>query len=277
MKQRKRVVIISYIVLAICIVVSWFPIYWGLVTALKPRPEFFSWPPTFWPRHFTWQHFVDGWNWGGGKGVFDSAIVALFSTGLSLIIGLGAAYSIARWKTGGRSTLFYILTMRMIPPVVPAIGYYLIIRKEFLFFPLFDTHLLLICLYSLFNIPFVVWIMRGFFAEIPRQLEEAAELSGASRIRAFWDITLPLAKPGLVATSVFCMVFAWNEFLYALFLTSMKVRTLPKVIPFLVTEQEPMWGAINAVTLYSITPMIIIVLVLQKYLLKGLSYGAIKG
>jgi len=266
-----------YIVLAICMGISLFPLYWGVVTALKTRAEFFQYPPTFWPQVLTLQNFIDAWTWGGGKGILDSAIVALSTTGLSLIIGLFAAYTIARWGTGGPHLSFFILTMRMLPPVVPAISYYLIIKRGFLFFPPFDTHLLLICLYSLFNIPFVVWIMKGFFAEIPPELEEAAQLAGVSRIRAFWDVVLPLARPGLVAVSLFCIFFSWNEFLFSLFLTSTNVRTLPKVIPFLITEQEPMWGAINAVCIYSIVPMIIMAFVLQKYLVRGLTYGAVRG
>ena len=170
-----------------------------------------------------------------------------------------------------------ILSMRMLPPVLPAIAFYLILRRGFLLYPRFDTHLVLICLYSLFNIPFVVWIMRGFFVDIPVAIEESALLAGVSRIRILWDIVLPLAKPGLVATALLCIMYSWNEFLFALFLTSQNVKTLPKLVPFLVTEQEPMWGAINAVGLYGIIPMVIMGFFLQKYLVRGLSYGALKG
>lgn len=277
MKRRKGIVITSYILLAICLVVFLFPLYWAVVTALKVRSEFFLDPPTLWPHNFTWKHFIDGWNLGGGKGVLDSAIVALSTTGLSLLMGVLAAYSIARWKTGGAGMPFYILSMKMLPPVVPAVAYYIILRRGFLLYPPFDTHLILICLYSLFNIPFVVWIMKDFFADIPVALEESAELAGVPRIRIFWDITLPLAKPGLIATSLFCIMYSWNEFLFAVFLTSMRVRTVPKVVPFLITEQEPMWGAINAVGLYGIIPMMIMAFLLQKYVVRGLSYGALKG
>lgn len=267
----------AYIALTILAIISMFPLYWAIVTAFKVHTEFFHNPPTFWPLNHTLKNFVDGWNWGGNKGILDSAIISVVTTVLSLILGLFAAYSIARWDTGGSNLSMFILSMRMLPPVVPAISYYLIVKKGFLFFPPFDSHLILICLYSLFNIPFVVWIMKSFFADIPPQLEEAAQICGVSRLRAFWDVILPLAKPGLVAVASFCVFFSWNEFLFALFLTSTKVRTLPKVIPFLVTEQEPMWGAINAVCLFSIIPMIAMAFFLQKYLVRGLSLGAVRG
>ena len=276
-RTRKSIVWVYYVLLGICLVVFLFPLYWGVVTAFKVRIEFFRDPPTFWPLQFTWQNFIDGWRLGGGKAVRDSAIVALSTTGLSVCIGVLAAYSIARWNTGGKGMPVTILSMRMLPPVLPAIAFYLILRRGFLLYPRFDTYLVLICLYSLFNIPFVVWIMRGFFVDIPVAIEESALLAGVSRIRILWDIVLPLAKPGLVATALLCIMYSWNEFLFALFLTSQNVKTLPKLVPFLVTEQEPMWGAINAVGLYGIIPMVIMGFFLQKYLVRGLSYGALKG
>jgi len=277
--MRKRTkAMVAYGVLSCCIIVSLFPIYWGAITALKHGSEYFADPPSFWPKHFTWENFIDAWRMGAGKGILDSAIVALSSTVISVTIGFFAGYSIARFKTGGTKLSFLILSVRMIPPVVPAIAYYLIIRKGPLVYPSFDSHLLLVCLYTLENMPFVVWIMAGFFAEIPPQLEEAAQLAGTSRVRTLVDIILPLSKPGLVAVTLFCLVFSWNEFLYSLFLTSSSVRTLPKVIPFLYnTAQEPLWGAVNATTIYSITPMIIMTFALQKYLIRGLTLGAVKG
>jgi len=276
MKSKIKVVFV-YLVTSILLAISLFPIYWTINTAFKNPSEFFRFPPTFIPNESTLKNFSDAWNWGGNKGIFDSALVALVTTGIAMIIGIFAAYSIARWETGGPNLSMFILTMRMLPPVVPAISYYLIIKKGFLLFPPFDSHLLLICLYSLFNIPFVVWIMKSFISEISPQLEEAAQIAGVSRLRAFWDVILPLAKPGLVAVASFCIFFSWNEFLFALFLTSTRVRKLPKVIPFLVTEQEPMWGAINSVCLFSIIPMIIMAVFLQKYLVRGLSFGAVRG
>jgi len=273
--QRNKAV--DYTILGICLFLCLFPLYWALVTALKPRYEFFRFPPTFWPEEITTKNFVDGWNWGGGKGILDSAIVALCSTGLAMFIGVFAAYSFSRWRTGGTHLPFFILTMRMIPPVVPAIAYYLIVRKHILPFPPFDSYLILICLYAVFNIPFVVWIMRGFVDEIPIQMEEAAQLMGVNRLRVFWEIVLPLSKPGLVAVALFSIFWSWNEFVFSLFLTSRQVNTLPKVIPMLLEEEEPMWGAINAVCLITIVPMVIIALLLQRYMARGLTYGAVSG
>jgi len=254
-----------------------FPLYWAIITALKPHSDFFLDPPLFWPVTFTLKNFIDAYTLGGGKAVLDSAIVAIGTTGLSLFLGVTAAYSIARWKTGGPAMPYAILGMKMMPPVVLAVAYYIVLKRSFLVYPPFDTRLLLILLYSLINTPFVVWIMKDFLAEIPIAMEESAILAGVSRLRIFINIILPLAKPGLIATSLFCIMYSWNEFIFTIFFTSMRVRTVPKLVPYLVTEKEPLWGAINAVGLYGIIPMLIIGFILQKHLIRGLSYGAIKG
>ncbi|UCB46816.1 MAG: carbohydrate ABC transporter permease [Spirochaetota bacterium] len=277
MIRRKSSIVVSYILLGIVLIVFLFPLYWALNTALKPYRDFFLDPPLFWPVTFTLKNFIDGYVLGGGKAVVDSTIVAVGTTLLSLILGVTAAYSIARWKTGGSAMPYYILSMKMMPPVVIAVAYYIVLKRSFLVYPPFDTHILLILLYSLINTPFVVWIMKDFIAEIPVSMEEAALLAGVSRLRIFVDIILPLARPGLIATAIISFMYSWHEFIFTIFFTSMKVRTIPKLVPYLVTEKEPLWGAINAVGFYGIIPMLIIGFVLQKHLIKGLSYGALKG
>lgn len=250
-----------------------FPIYWMIITGFKPFEETKQYPPTFFPQDITFENFTDGWNQGGGKGLKDSFIVAVCSTIISMVLGVPAAYSLARYQTGGDHLAFWILSIRMMPAVVPVISLFLLYQT----LKLFDTYLGLIVIYGMFNAPFVVWIMKGFFEDIPVSLEEAAWVDGVSRIRAFFDIILPLSTPGLMASALFCFIFSWNEFLFALVLTIHKVLTFPRVIPFLMKYQEPQWGQISAMGLLSIIPVIFIAFLLQRYLVRGLTYGAVRG
>jgi multiple sugar transport system permease protein len=244
-----------------------------IITGFKPFEETKQYPPTFFPQEITLENFIDGWNQGGGKGLRDSFIVAVGSSIISMVLGVPAAYSLARYQTGGDHLAFWILSIRMMPAVVPVISLFLLFQT----LKLYDTHLGLIIIYGMFNAPFVVWIMKGFFEEIPVSLEEAAWVDGVSRIRAFFDIILPLSTPGLMASALFCFIFSWNEFLFALVLTIHKVLTFPRVIPFLMKYQEPQWGQISAMGLLSIIPVIFIAFLLQKYLVRGLTYGAVRG
>ena len=258
---------------AVVLVIFLFPIYWMIITAFKPFAETKQFPPTFSPHEITLDNFKEGWAAGGDKGLKDSFIVALGSTIISLVIGVPAAYSIARYQTGGDNLSFWILSIRMMPAVVPSISLFLLFQK----FKLYDTYWGLIIIYGMFNIPFVVWIMKGFFEEIPISLEEAAWVDGVSRMRAFWDIVLPLSTPGLMTNALFCFIFSWNEFMFALILTIRNVLTFPRFIPFLMKYQEPQWGQIAAMGLVSIIPIIFIAFILQRYLVRGLTYGAVRG
>jgi len=274
-RGAKRLILrISYsLLIAIVLIVFLFPIYWMVITAFKPFEETKQYPPTFIPQEPTLENFKGGWDQGGGRGLRDSLIVSVGSTIISMVIGIPAAYSIARYQTGGDHLSFWILSIRMMPAVVPVISLYLLYQD----LKLYDSYQGLIIIYGMFNIPFVVWIMKGFFEDIPISIEEAAWVDGVSRPRAFIDVVLPLSTPGLMATSLFCFIFSWNEFLFALVLTIHKVLTFPRVVPFLMKYQEPEWGQISAMGLLSIIPIIFVAFILQRYLVRGLTYGAVRG
>ncbi len=264
----------AYAVVIAMLLFAVFPLYWMVITAFKPLEEFMSYPPTFWPSHWTLDNFTEALvRQKGAETIVDSLVIAVGTFLLSMAVGVPAAYSIARFKTGGDDLSFTILSMRFMPPIVPAVAFFLIAVQ----IRLLDTYLLLILVNSLANIPFVVWIMKGFFEEIPYQIEEAAQVDGASWLRLFKDHVLPLAAPGLVATSLFCFIFAWNELLFATILTGRNITPFTKIIPGInIGHVEPHWGGIAALGLVVIVPIIILSWYLQKYIVRGLTYGAIR-
>jgi multiple sugar transport system permease protein len=144
-------------------------------------------------------------------------------------------------------------------------------------FKLLDTHLALIIANTIFNLPFVIWLLKGFFDDLPAEMEEAALIEGCSHWGAFWRIALPLVAPGIVAVSLFSFIFAWNEFMFALLLTRRNVRTLTIIVPSLVGGHEILWGEIAAIGVVAILPGVLLSLLLQRYLVRGLSMGAVKG
>jgi multiple sugar transport system permease protein len=219
-------------------------------------------------------NFVEGLVRQQGAGsIKDSLVIALGTFVLSMLVGVPAAYSIARHKTGGTDLSFTILSVRFMPPVVPIVAFFLIATR----LHIFDTYGLLILVNSMVIIPFVIWIMASFFEEIPYSIEEAAQVDGASWLRVVWDHVLPLAAPGLVAVSLFAFIFAWNELLFATILTGRTIQPFTKVVPGInIGHIEPHWGGIAALGLIVIVPIIILAFFMQRYIVRGLSYGAIR-
>jgi multiple sugar transport system permease protein len=260
----------------IILILIWtlFPLYWLFITAFKPLEEFMAYPPTFWPTTWTLDNFVEGLVRQQGAGsIKDSLVIALGTFVLSMLVGVPAAYSIARHKTGGTDLSFTILSVRFMPPVVPIVAFFLIATR----LHIFDTYGLLILVNSMVIIPFVIWIMASFFEEIPYSIEEAAQVDGASWLRVVWDHVLPLAAPGLVAVSLFAFIFAWNELLFATILTGRTIQPFTKVVPGInIGHIEPHWGGIAALGLIVIVPIIILAFFMQRYIVRGLSYGAIR-
>lgn len=203
----------------------------------------------------------------------NSMIIAGSSTILAVILGLLAAYSFSRFKAPGESDLlFFILSTRMLPPVVVTIPIFIMYRN----LGLHDTHLGLILLYTVFNLSLTVWLLKGFIDEIPREYEEAAMVDGYTRMQAFRRIVLPQAVTGIAATTVFSLIFAWNEYAFALMLTSETARTAPPTIPTILGRGGMEWGMIAAGSLGFLIPVVIVTFALRKYLLRGVTFGAIR-
>jgi multiple sugar transport system permease protein len=266
--------IFAYAWIVLIMIWTLFPLYWLFITAFKPLDEFMAYPPTFWPTQWTLDNFVEGLVRQQGAGAIkDSLVIALGTFALSMLVGVPAAYSVARYKTGGTDLSFTILSVRFMPPIVPVVAFFLISTR----LHIFDTYGLLILTNSMVIIPFVIWIMASFFEEIPYSIEEAAQVDGASWLRVVWDHVLPLAAPGLVAVSLFAFIFAWNELLFATILTGRTIQPFTKVVPGInIGHIEPHWGGIAALGLIVIVPIVVLAFFMQRYIVRGLSYGAIR-
>ena len=203
----------------------------------------------------------------------NSLIIASVSTIAAVVLGLLAAYAFSRFRVpGAPDWLFFILSTRMLPPVVVTIPIFLMYRQV----GLFDTHLGLIILYTVFNLSLSVWLIKGFIDEIPREYEEAALVDGYSRMQTFIKIVLPQALSGIAATTVFCLIFAWNEYAFSLMMTSEVARTAPPSIATMLGRSGIEWSAIAAGSLFFLIPVVIITFALRKYLLRGVTFGAIR-
>lgn len=270
--------IITTVILLLALAFFLFPVLWMFITSFKSQPEFFSYPPVFFPKQVDLRNYIgamvpppDGR--GGFKSLGDSLIVASSTTIISLLTGSLAAYSLARFQTGGDNLSFWILSTRMFPPVASALPLFFIFQR----LKMLDTYPVLIVANTIFNLSFVIWMLKGFFEDLPAELEEAALIDGCTTFGAFWRVALPLIAPGLVATALFAFIFTWNEFMFAMLLTRRNIRTLTVLVPSLVGGHEILWGQIAASGVIAIIPCVALALLLQRYLVRGLTLGAVKG
>ncbi|MGQ9625711.1 MAG: carbohydrate ABC transporter permease [Anaerolineae bacterium] len=203
----------------------------------------------------------------------NSLIIAGTSTVISVFFGLLAAYAFSRFEMPAKpDMLFFILSTRMLPPVVVTIPIFLMYRR----LGIYDTHIGLILLYTVFNLSLSVWLLKGFIDEIPREYEEAALVDGYSRLQAFARVVLPQAVTGIAATTVFCLIFAWNEYAFALMLTAEKARTAPPSIPSVIGAGGVEWAVIAAGSMLFLIPVVVVTFALRRYLLRGVTFGAIR-
>ena len=203
----------------------------------------------------------------------NSLIIAFGSTALSVLLGVTAAYAFSRFRVPGKDDLlFFILSTRMMPPIAVAIPIYLMYREV----GLSDTRLGMILLYTAVNVSLAVWLLKGFIDEIPREYEEAALIDGYTRLQAFFKVVLPQATTGIVATAIFCLIFAWNEYAFAVLLTSGEAQTAPPFIPIIIGEGGQDWPAVAAGTTLFLLPILVFTVLLRKHLLRGITFGAIR-
>ena len=277
-KAQKAYKWFRYVLLVPALLFALAPVYWMLTISLKSEVDQFATPPPWFVFTPTLDHYYDAFvTRGFGEYLLNSAIVSVSSTICALVIGTLAAYALTRfelpWRLNRHLSL-WILSTRMFPAIVTAVPLFLMMRD----LRLLNTRASLIIVYTAFNLPFVVWMMRGFFADLPRDLEEAALVDGDSRLGALVRVVLPLVAPGLAATAVFCLIISWNEFLFALVLTQTDAAmTLPVGIAGRVTQYEIKWGVMSAAASVALVPILVFALALQKYLVRGLSLGAVKG
>ncbi len=248
------------------------PMLWILRTSLITKVEAYQIPPKMLVS-LTLENYVAIFtNNPFAKYFYNSFGVALLSTILSVLLGSMAGFWVARFSNGNNKIKLAILATQMIPPIVLVIPMAIIVKR----LGLDDTWLALIVAYLTFNLPYVIWMLISFFEGVPRELDEASEIDGCTRLQAYFKVIMPLAAPGLMATAVYSFLVSWNEFIFALVLTGLKSRTLPVAIANLETQQGVMIAELCAATIVVIMPVIFLSLFIKKYLVNGLTFGSVK-
>jgi multiple sugar transport system permease protein len=255
-----------------------FPLYWLLVTALKGEGELYQATPSLYPLQPTLAAFSSVLVTRGFLGLLRNSIVVCGATVLLVLaIGFAVTYPITRLKVSRRlrvGVLNWALSLRFLPPVAVVVPYFAIVRG----LGLYDRRLALVLIYTVLNLPFSIWMLKGFLAEIPLEIEEAAFVDGASRWVAFRRVLLPLAAPGILASGVIIFAFAWSEFLFALILTaSPRAQTFPVGVQGLVTQFEIIWNDMAAAGAIAIAVPLGLMVVARRYVLAGLTFGVIRG
>jgi multiple sugar transport system permease protein len=267
---------LAYGVLGFLLVLVLFPFYWMIITSFKTEDQMRSLVSMFWPSPFALENYAqllaktDFLSWFG-----NSALVAVSSTLAATAIGTLGAYALARLKFLGRAFMSSaVLITYLVPPSILFIPLYAQIRA----FGLSDSLAGLIAAYPSFTVPFVTWLLMGYFESIPVELEEAAMIDGSTRFGAFRQVILPLAGPGVLAAALYAFTQAWNEFLYALvFITNVKLRTLPVGLSSFITGDVYGWGYLMAGAVLTTLPVIAVYIYLQRYMVEGLTAGSVKG
>jgi multiple sugar transport system permease protein len=275
MKRRKikPIEIIYRILTGLVVVFFLFPIFMIVITSLKSRVDALAVPPV-WIFKPSFSNYLEIFSMYNFAFFFrNSLIVATLGTLVAVVLGVPAAYSLARHSFSGESNLsFWILSQRMTPAIAVIIPFFILLRT----FGLIDSHLGLIIIYTSFNLPFIIWMMRGFFEDIPVEIEESALVDGCSRFGTFFRVALPLVAPGLSAAAIFTFLFTWNEFLFALILTGRNAETMPVAVQLFMRETGIDWGHMTAAAVVMIVPMMIFTFFAQRFLVRGLTFGAIK-
>ncbi len=268
---RERLILNVLVVVLALLVLS--PFLWLLHMSLKTNAQIFAFPPALWFTP-TLENYAALWSTGFRQSFVNSLIVSVSSTVLSMLIGVPAAYALSRWTGRGGGTIsLWILASRMAPPIAFTIPYFLAYRH----LELIDTRTGLVLIYLTFNLSLVIWMMRPFFDQLPRALEEAAWIDGATMLQGFLRIILPLSGPGLAASAILCFLFAWNDFFFALILTRTEAMTAPVAVVNFMNYEGWEWGRIAAGGTMVMLPVLIFSLVVRKYLVHGLTGGALKG
>lgn len=266
--------VMRWVGIALVVAVTFFPYLWMLQNSVKPADLLYATPPVWLfrpvPDHYLSAFIQKGFYWN----FLNSLVVSLSTTVLVILVGTPAAYAFARFRIRRSDDIFmYILSTRMAPSIALAIPFYLMFAN----LRLLNTYLAVILAHLTFNLSFYIWLVRGFFREVPRELEESAMVDGYSQGRAFLRVSLPLARSGIIAAAIFCFIFSWNEFLFALILGGGNVKTLPVVIPQLINDRGAEWGEIAAIGSVVVLPILALVFAVHRHLVRGLTMGAVKG
>jgi multiple sugar transport system permease protein len=250
-----------------------FPIYWIVLTSFKTPLIINEKVPVFWftPTMENYRHLFTDINFA--KPLLNSLIVTSATTAIVIVLGLLAAYALARMDVpGGKHIALWMLSLRFMPPIAIVLPFFIAWQR----LGIIDTHLGLILVYTAFNLPFAIWMLRGFLVEVPRDLDEAATLDGLGHVAILRRIILPVIAPGVAVTAIFTFIFAFNEYLMALVLTSRNASTVPVTVAKFIQPYSILWGDVGASATIQLIPILIVVFLLQRHIMRGITLGAVK-
>lgn len=271
--KRWIITLVAYILAIIAVIATLFPIFWIFSISIKTQRDAFAMPPV-WVFKPVWQNYIRIWQTAGFADAFqNSVIVTLVGVILALVIGVPAAYAINRLNFKGKKTLsIWLLISYMFPEFLFIIPMYVLFQK----IGLYDTQLGLALVYQVFVLPFAIWLLRGFFADVPVELEDAARIDGCTRVQTLCLIYLPLTAPGIAATAILSAIWIWNELTIALALTFDAAKTVTVAVAGFRGYAAIDWGGMTAASIVSIIPMFIFAAFAQRYIVEGLTLGAVK-
>ncbi len=262
--------------LAVLLLAIWaFPVLWGLLTSFKTERDVLAYPPklVFEPTLANYRDVLFG-SASILPNLWSSIVVAGWSTLLTMVFAVPAAYALARLEFPAKRTSgFYVLATQMLPPVGLIIPYYLVLQK----IGGLDTYSGMVAIYLTFSLPFAIWLMVSYFEDIPREMEEAALLDRAGRLRTLWYVILPQVRGGIAVTTIFVFLNAWNEFLFAVVLAGNRVRPVTVAMFNFISVEQTLWAKLAAGAMLAMAPVIVLGLVAQRHIVKGLTVGAVKG
>ena len=268
---------VRVIIIVISLIVILFPLYWLIANSLRTKTDYLANPPILFNAPVTFQNYqkilVEN---GIYKQFANTFVVAAVSTIIAVVFGSMAAYSTVRGRIAKKIRNFFglwFMIQKMYPAIATAIPVYLVMRN----LRLIDTRFALIIMNTSFNLPLVIWLMMGFFEQIPLELEESAKIDGANFVQRFFRIVFPVTTPGIIASAILAFVGAWNEFLFAVILSVNRSKTLPVVIAGFITDRGLEWGPMAATAVITLLPILVVVWALQKNFVQGLAMGAVKG
>ena len=266
--------VLRFLYLGLIVLFVLAPLYWVAVTSIKPVSDYLTTPPVWFPAEPTLVHYTAAlFAYRGLQGLTNSFVIASATTVLSALLGTLMGYSLARFNTGGPHLSFWVLSQRFLPPIAIVLPVFLLYRG----WGLYDTRIGLILIYTVITLPLSVWMMYAYFRQLPKEMEEAALVDGCTRFGAFWRVALPLAVPGIIVAAVFAFIFVWTEFFFALNLTSRNAFTLPTIFRAFLGFQGAQYGEASALAVTSLVPSIILGMLVQRHLVRGLTLGAVQG
>ena len=276
MKKESRSKLVSFLVGGLVFLVFIFPLYWMVVTALKTQVEIFSIPTPLWPENLTFDAFAKQLSSSGDtlRGFKNSLIISCGATVIATVLAIPAAYGLARFRFGARRglVLFFLIT-QMLPSTLVLTSLYIMFSEMHLL----NTYWAPILADATLGIPFSIIILRTYFVSIPKELDEAAKIDGCGHVSAFTKIMLPIAKPGIVVAAVFSFVYAWGDLIYGItFITNPNMRPITSSIYNYVQQYQTLWNSTMAFGIIAITPVVLIFIFMQKYIVSGLTNGAVK-